>query len=168
MKKHTLFYKLVYESYKKDIDSQNKYKIRIFSRKFVNNNKSKCKLIYRNKEYDLKEYFEDIEQNYNKEENIKIKLKFILNIVDLSKMFEFCNHLLSMSDSIKKNKERVIPEINKNCESDNQSQTLFEEIYLSSLHKIEESNNLYTSYDKLSFAESSIQKQDYIQKCKFH
>ena len=43
----------------------NNDKIRIFGKIFVNNNKDKCKIIYNDIEYDLKEYLEDIDNNNN-------------------------------------------------------------------------------------------------------
>ena len=42
--------------------------LRILGYIFVYNNKDKCKIIYKDKEYDLKEYFEDIDNNYNHKE----------------------------------------------------------------------------------------------------
>ena len=38
--------------------------IKIFHKDFVDRNKDKCKIIYKNKEYELKEYFEDVDNNY--------------------------------------------------------------------------------------------------------
>ena len=40
--------------------------IRIFGRYFVGQNINKCKIIYNNKKYNLKEYFNEIVSNYNK------------------------------------------------------------------------------------------------------
>ncbi len=39
-----------------------------------NKNKGKCEIIYKNKQFELKEYLEDIDKNYNKN-LIKLKLK---------------------------------------------------------------------------------------------
>jgi len=44
--------------YKKS--GNNEDKLKIFGEEFVKNNKDKCKIIYNNKEYELKEYLEDI------------------------------------------------------------------------------------------------------------
>ena len=51
-------------------------KLRIFGKTFVNKNKNKgkCEIIYKNKQFELKEYLEDIDKNYNKN-LIKLKLK---------------------------------------------------------------------------------------------
>ena len=38
--------------------------IRIFGSTFVANNKQKCKIVYNNEEYELKEYFNDIDEIY--------------------------------------------------------------------------------------------------------
>ena len=35
--------------------------LRIFGKYFVNHNKNKCKIIYKNKKYELKEYLEEID-----------------------------------------------------------------------------------------------------------
>ena len=53
----------------------NKEKVRIFGECFVNNNMQKCRVIYNNEEYELKEYFNDIDDEYNNKDEIKIKLK---------------------------------------------------------------------------------------------
>ena len=52
-------------------------KIRIFGARFINKNKGKYKIIYKNKKFKLKEYFEDIDKNYN---NDLIRFKLITNI----------------------------------------------------------------------------------------
>ena len=69
--------------------------IQIFDEKFVNNNKSICKIIYDGKEYDLNENFEL--KNLNKSDidkkTIEIKLKGINNITDMSYIFNECGYL---------------------------------------------------------------------------
>ena len=72
-------------------------KLRIFSQKFIKNNMKKCKIIYKDSEYDLKEYFEEIDHDYNNEESIVFKLKGINNITDMSEMFYSCYFLSSLS-----------------------------------------------------------------------
>ena len=58
--------------------NENKKKgIRIFGEKFVNNNRDKCKIIYENKEYELTEYFSDIDSKHTNSDIISIKLKGI-------------------------------------------------------------------------------------------
>ena len=43
---------------------------RIFGTTFVNNNKDKCKIIYKYIEYELKDNFEDIDINYDYKDKI--------------------------------------------------------------------------------------------------
>ena len=72
------------------------YAIRILDKYFIKNNKNKGKLIYKNKKYELKEYFEEID---NKDKNIiKLKLYGINNISDMSRIFYGCYHLTSFSE----------------------------------------------------------------------
>ena len=69
---------------------------KIFDSRFVNKNKDKdkCKIIlYQNKEYELKEYFEDIDKNYKNRE-ISFILRINKNIIDISYMFYECDKLL--------------------------------------------------------------------------
>ena len=75
----------------------NKDKLRILGSKFVNNNKTtKCKIKYKNNEYNLVEYLEDIDINYNIEDSIDIVLTDINNINDMSYMFCDCINLKSL------------------------------------------------------------------------
>ena len=73
--------------------ARNKDKIRIFGNTFINNNIQKCKIIYKEKEYDLVAYFEDIDGFYNNKETIEFKLKGINNISDMSSLFDNCKSL---------------------------------------------------------------------------
>ena len=61
------FFKLKYKTIDvnknlEELNEINKDKIRIFGDKFIKRNMYKYKIIYKNKEYNLKEYFEDIEK----------------------------------------------------------------------------------------------------------
>ena len=69
--------------YKKD---NNENKIKIFDSVFVQNNKDICKIIYDNKEIELKK------------EKIEIKLKGFKNIINANKMFFNCKALISIPD----------------------------------------------------------------------
>ena len=80
---------------------------RIFGDTFLNNNKEKCKIIYKNKEYELKGYFNDIDKEYNNKDEIKIKLKGIENITNMSCMFDCCETLSSLPDISKYNTSKV-------------------------------------------------------------
>ena len=44
--------------------------LRIFGKYFVKHNKNKCKIIYKNKKYKLKEYLEEIDNNYNRKDDL--------------------------------------------------------------------------------------------------
>ena len=68
----------------------NDNEVRIFGYNFVDNNKDKCKILYNYNDYELKEYFEEINNNYDKENNIILTLRIIDNIVDLSYMLYEC------------------------------------------------------------------------------
>ena len=78
-------------------------KMRILGRGFIKKNCHRCKIIYKNKLYELKEYFEDIQKNYNYNEIVKLKLIIINNIIDMSYMFYDCHYLISLSINKQKN-----------------------------------------------------------------
>jgi len=63
-------------------------KIRIFNSEFVKNNKDKCKIIFEDEIYDLKEYF-DVK---GKGDKLKIILKGILKITNMSYMLKIAHH----------------------------------------------------------------------------
>ena len=80
-------------------DKDNDERVKILERYFTKKNKDKAKIIYKNKIYELKEYFEDIDINYNHKDLIKFKIIFIHNIIDISYMFYDCDTLISLSDN---------------------------------------------------------------------
>ena len=83
-----------------DIKQENK--IRIFGTKFVKINKNICKMIIDNKEYEItKEY--DIENYKNNDNKLKIILKGINNVINMSGMFSGCSSSLSLPDILKWN-----------------------------------------------------------------
>ena len=69
--------------------------IKIFDSQFVENNKKICKMIIDNKEIEITENY-NIENYTNNE--LKIKLKGIDNITNMSDMFNECSSLLSLPD----------------------------------------------------------------------
>ena len=73
----------------------------IFGHRFVENNKSLCKIIYEGKEYELSQKF-NLKKN-NGKEILEIKLKGIKNITDISFMFSYCDNLLEISNFDTKN-----------------------------------------------------------------
>ena len=71
-------------------------KIKIFGGKFVKNNKNYCKIIYKEKIFELSEYFDIKEIDNNNNTNIlEIKLIGLANINNMSCMFSSCSLLLS-------------------------------------------------------------------------
>ena len=82
--------------YKPNINKEDK--TRLFGENFVNNNKDKFKIIYMEKELEITDFFEDIENNCEHLELITIKLKIIKQITNLSYMFSECNKLYSVSN----------------------------------------------------------------------
>ena len=70
-------------------------KFRILSPQFIKNNIYKCKIIFNEKEYELKEYAEDIyyQKNINQ---FSIKLRGINNVTDMSFLFAGCDYLCNL------------------------------------------------------------------------
>ena len=96
--------------------------IRIFGKNFVKKNKNKCKIIFNNKKYKLKEYFNSINNNYiyylGKIKEIKLKLIGITTVTNMKEMFYGCYYLSSVSESselkLKHNNEYEYNNINYN------------------------------------------------------
>ena len=91
-------------------------KVRILGKIFVINNKGKCKLIYNNQEYDLKEYFDIPKDNKG---NLEIILVGIDKITDASGMFAGCTLLENIEDISKWDTSNVtnMNKMFENCES---------------------------------------------------
>ena len=87
-------YYFFYVKYQGTIKGKN----RIFHLSFVNNNKNNCNIIYNGKQFEITEYFDDIDINYNHNSPIEFLLKIKNNIKDLSYMFCNCETLLSFND----------------------------------------------------------------------
>ena len=68
-------------------NEKNDKRVKILGRNFIKKNKVKAKILYKNKICELKEYFEDIDENYNHKDLIKFKIIFIHNIINMSYMF---------------------------------------------------------------------------------
>jgi len=86
---------------------ENENRIRIFGEEFVQNNKDKCKIIFENDELELNEYFYIKDHNNNILNKLKIKLKYINNITNMSHIFDGCRSLSSLSDISKWNTNNV-------------------------------------------------------------
>ena len=72
--------------------NNNNKKVRIFGKTFVNNNKDNCLIIYREHEFELTQFFEDIDAPFT------FKLKGINNIINMEDMFSHCDTLISLPD----------------------------------------------------------------------
>ena len=141
-------------------------KIRILGKKFILNNKNKCKIIYKETEYELKEYFEEIDPNYNNNDLIKLKLRINNNIEDISHMFEGCNNLISIAEC-KTNNENDFDRNHNSIDSLNpvsnksefglSNENNSKNISLSSISSIQEkSSNFNSSMDRISKNNSSL------------
>ncbi len=98
---------LLKEQYPLDNDA-----IRLFGKYFVRLNKHKYKIIYNNKMYELKEYFDEIDSNYNQKiKEIKLKLIGVNIVTNMKKMFYGCVHLTSVSYSKNINIQKYISKI---------------------------------------------------------
>ena len=80
------------------IKESNNEKVSIFGYNFVKNNKDICKIIYKNKEYELKVYFNDIDPDYNNNDTINFKLKGINKITSMEGMFTLSDKVISLPD----------------------------------------------------------------------
>ena len=90
---------LKYKIKKNDNNNQDNQDIQIFGIFFVKNNKKKCIFIKNNKINRLRD---KINEAINTEKDqIKIKLRLIDNLYDLSSMFKDCSLLLYISDNFK-------------------------------------------------------------------
>ena len=92
---------------KESEDNKVKEKFRIFGKEFVQNNINKCKIIYKNREDDLCEYINDIDDDYNNKDIIAIKLKGYNNKTNMSYMFGDYNKLSSLPNILKWNTSNV-------------------------------------------------------------
>ena len=94
-------------------------KLRLFGDIFINNNLYKCKIIYKNKEYDLTQFIDDIDKDYNLKDILTIKLKGYNNIRDMYCMFNECQSLFSLPDISKWNTSNIynMGNIFRNCKS---------------------------------------------------
>ena len=90
---------IIYDINKKD-------NINIFGSEFVKNNINRCKMIIDNKEYKIAEEY-NIKKKINNNK-LKIILKGIDNITNMSYMFSGCSSLSSLPDISKWNTNNVI------------------------------------------------------------
>ena len=122
-----------------------KTKLRIFGKEFVNNNQDKCKIIYKDEKYELKEFFEDIDNNYNHKDEIIIILSIFDKIIDVSYMFHDCIYLSSFPDLPKIFNSEATDIINENSESNSMSY-----LFVNSEENYFDSNNINNKYNELN------------------
>ena len=84
----------------------NSNQIKIFGKKFVENNINICKIIHNDNEYNLNEYFNIQNNNYYRD-TLEIILKGMNNVTDMSYMFHECTSLLYVPDFFKINTIKV-------------------------------------------------------------
>jgi len=72
------------------VNTENNLQIKIFQKIFIYNNKERAKIIIYNKQYEL------IENIRYRNQTIKIKIKFLDNIIYLNSMFEDCKSLFAV------------------------------------------------------------------------
>ena len=83
------------------LNNINQENLKILNNHFINNNIYKCKIIYENEEYDLKENLNELGFDYSHKNSLTIKIRGINNVTDLSCMFKECKTLISISDTSK-------------------------------------------------------------------
>ena len=95
-----------------------KTKLRIFGEIFVKNNKDKYKIMFKDKEYKLTEYFDNIDKNYNHKDDIILELKINDGLINFSHMFAGCDTLVTFfySSQSQSSKLFTMNEINKETE----------------------------------------------------
>ena len=85
----------------------NKYKLRVFGDKFVENNKNKCKIICNDKEIEINSYI--INETSNKtNNNIELKLRIDKDISNASYIFYGCEDLKELPDISKLITNKII------------------------------------------------------------
>ena len=153
----------------------NQNKTKIFDYRFIKENKDKCKIIYKNDEYKLEEYFEDIDNNYKNKEKISFILKINKNITNFNHMFSGCKELLLIRDKSSINifndtsiSSDISDEINLSNE-DNQNDEIFNQNEENNINKDLEDNQISSTsispntnkYASNNFLTKYINNEDY-------
>ena len=88
-------YAIIFElTYKKN--QREAHKVRILNEKFIKNNRNNGGIIYNNFEFELNEFFDNIDKHYNNNDIIKILLYLNKNIDNMSYLFAECKSLISI------------------------------------------------------------------------
>ena len=110
-------------------------KTRIFGENFVVNNN--FKIIYKDQEYELTEYFEDIYNiKDNNDNNINLRLRTINTVTNLSHMFYRCDTLLSFPEISEDINYSNITEKNKKSSEMDSSSNILSESEINEIKKI--------------------------------
>ena len=144
----------------------NSSQIKLFGSDFVKRNKDKCKIIFKKKECDLREYFK-FYNNYNHNDSIKIQLRINNNIKDISYMFYFCRELLSISDllidkftdinkSFDGNNLNNSSEKSDNSKEIDKSETFYNENMILPLIQKNKNSSLYNEIIELNYFKENI------------
>ena len=83
-----------------------KSRIRFFGNEFVCRYRNICKIIYKNNELPLREYF-NLTYDDIQSKDLRIKLKGVNFVTDLSEMFRFCEDLLELPNISRMDTSRV-------------------------------------------------------------
>ena len=136
--------------------------MKILGKTFINNNQFKGEIIYNKHRFDLKEYFEDFDDNDNKTDKIKLLLCLDDNIHDISYLFYKCDSLISLSDSKTKLKTKNMKSANviqlntisqklkmeDNIQRSNKNKNSILQIYISNMkYMFYGCHNLYDLFD---------------------
>ena len=119
-------------------NNNTKGKTKIFDRKFINRNMNRCSIIYNNYEFELKEYFEDI--NNNNKDIIKFLLCMDKNINDMSYTFYKCYSLISFEYY---QMDNLINELNNNSSNKNYIDSIIINSNINDINNLNGSINIY-------------------------
>ena len=122
-------HKKIKMAYKTDIKDDSKEEIQIFGEEFVEKNRNKCSLIYKDKEFPFQKYFfvKDIDNEDKCNKKIEILLLEYEDITDRSFMFTDC-YLLEELISFKDYYEEL-KELSENIENYLEDEDIKEKIY---------------------------------------
>ena len=156
--KENFYYKK--EKSKDNKEKTTKNKLKIFDEKFVKINRDNCIIIYENKEYELTVYFEDIDDKYDKENDISIKLKINNKINDISCMFCECYSLIQVIEVLNNSSDTI--DLNNNIFSENDINYIDEKKYIKSESQVELKAESHNDIDNTNLFEDIIYKDNKI------
>ena len=135
-------------------DEENK--LTVLGTKFLENNEKKLEVIYKDKIFELKEFINYIDKNYNNKEEIKLIL-IIHNVSNYSEMFYECKFLKSITPiTFINNNKNASEKTNKNSLNnswDSKSEIFYmtiEDNKSSSNENSDDNDNLFDRYSNIS------------------